>query len=92
MKTPQEHERAQLRIITSKGLLGDAEAEEHLERGELVAKAHAKLAAKRLGICDCTRTDGIVCGRQLTPRAGRICWRCWSYEQDKKPCDHARKR
>lgn len=89
-ETPYErHRRRQLRLITERALLGDEEQKRlREERGLDATRARAQIAAKDLRLCACARSDGIVCCRRLTPRAGRICWVCWSKEQDGKPCEH----
>lgn len=90
-ETPAEKaRRVQLRIITEKAALGDHEAKRlREERGVQAARIYTQMAARDMGLCDCTRTDGIVCGRRLTERAGHLCWPCWGRQQDRKPCDHA---
>jgi len=86
---PKEAQKRQLALITNKALLGDDRTQELLENhGTSVAQTHAKMAARNNGLCDCARTDGIICGRPLTPRAGHLCWPCWGRQQDRKPCDH----
>jgi hypothetical protein len=84
-------EEVQRQTIMRKALLGDDEAKRlSEEQGPLVAQAYAKKAARDLDLCDCARTDGIVCGRRLTLRAGFKCWPCFARSRDDKPCDHAR--
>lgn len=78
----------QLQLIVRKLLLGD-DREQILseERGRPTANELAKRAAEDLGFCSCSRSDGIICGRDPSP-GHLLCWACWANQKDKKPCTH----
>lgn len=84
---------AQLRIIARKALLGDEEAQRlSEERGPVTTQRVAKNAAGRMGLCSCSRSDGIICGTRLFSEPARklgVCYRCWASAKDDRDCDHA---